>query len=188
MAYNEHIIGIHQPVWVRVEKKLGDETLRHVVRATRRPDHLQPQHPPGSGLCQALQRGRYASDKFFDYEITETCGKKQLGKIVGPHHQAVRLHHRRRGAGQHQGHRAIKYSTRGAITVSIADMTVPEKKYALIAETEQRDGGDRGPVQHGLHHRRGALQAWWCDEWEKTTNDVTDALTGQSGPATTPSS
>ena len=60
MAYNEHIIGIHQPVWVRVEKELGGETLRHVVRATRRPDHLQPQHPPGSGLCQALQRGRYA--------------------------------------------------------------------------------------------------------------------------------
>ena len=34
MAFNEHIIGIHQPVWVRVEKKLGGETLRHVVRAT----------------------------------------------------------------------------------------------------------------------------------------------------------
>ena len=34
MAYNEHIIGIHQPVWVRVEKEFNGEKLSHVVRAT----------------------------------------------------------------------------------------------------------------------------------------------------------
>ena len=52
-----------------------------------------------------------------------------------------------------------KYSTRGAITVSIADMTVPEKKYALIAETEQRVVDIEDQYKHGLHDRRRALQA-----------------------------
>ena len=31
-----------------------------------------------------------------------------------------------------------KYSTKGAITVSIADMAIPEKKYALIEEAEKQ--------------------------------------------------
>ena len=52
MAYSEHIIGIHQPVWVRVEKELdGREAAARRARQ-RRPHHLQPQHPAGSGICR----------------------------------------------------------------------------------------------------------------------------------------
>ena len=69
-----------------------------------------------------------------------------------------------------------KYSTRGSITISIADMTVPEKKYSLIAETEQRvvDIEDQYNMGFITDEERYKLVV---REWEKTTNDVTDALT-----------
>ena len=69
-----------------------------------------------------------------------------------------------------------KYSTRGSITISIADMTVPEKKYELIRETEQRvvDIEDQYNMGFITDEERYKLVV---REWEKTTNDVTDALT-----------
>ena len=71
-----------------------------------------------------------------------------------------------------------KYSTLGAITISIADMTVPTAKYTLIAETEQRVLGiekqfRRGFITDDERYRLAVA------EWEKTTKDVTEAL--QSG-------
>ena len=38
--------------------------------------------PCRSGFVKASTEDGTPSDKFFDYEITETCGKKLLGKIV----------------------------------------------------------------------------------------------------------
>ena len=69
-----------------------------------------------------------------------------------------------------------KFSTRGSITISIADMTVPEAKYTLIAETEKRvvDIEDQYNMGFITNDERYKLVV---REWEKTTADVTDALT-----------
>ena len=87
MAYNEHIIGIHQPVWVRVTKELNGEKVSHVVRATAGRIIFNRNIPQDLGFVKRFNEDGTPSDKFFDYEITETCGKKLLGKIVG----AIRL-------------------------------------------------------------------------------------------------
>ena len=175
MAYNEHIIGIHQPVWVRVEKKLGDETLRHVVRATPGRIIFNRNIPQDLGFVKRFNEDGTPSDKFFDYEITETCGKKLLGKIVD---RTIKQYGFTIAAEVLDNIKATgyKYSTRGSITISIADMTVPEKKYSLIAETEQRvvDIEDQYNMGFITDEERYKLVV---REWEKTTNDVTDALT-----------
>ena len=175
MAYNEHIIGIHQPVWVRVEKKLGDETLRHVVRATPGRIIFNRNIPQDLGFVRRFNEDGTPSDKFFDYEITETCGKKLLGKIVD---RTIKQYGFTIAAEVLDNIKATgyKYSTRGSITISIADMTVPEKKYSLIAETEQRvvDIEDQYNMGFITDEERYKLVV---REWEKTTNDVTDALT-----------
>ncbi len=69
-----------------------------------------------------------------------------------------------------------KYSTRGSITISIADMTVPKAKYELIDETEKRvvDIEDQYNMGFITDEERYKLVV---REWEKTTADVTDALT-----------
>ena len=175
MAYNEHIIGIHQPVWVRVEKELGGETLRHVVRATPGRIIFNRNIPQDLGFVKRFNEDGTPSDKFFDYEITETCGKKLLGKIVD---RTIKQYGFTIAAEVLDNIKATgyKYSTRGSITISIADMTVPEKKYSLIAETEQRvvDIEDQYNMGFITDEERYKLVV---REWEKTTNDVTDALT-----------
>ena len=68
-----------------------------------------------------------------------------------------------------------KYSTRGAITISIYDMSVPEKKYELIRETEKRIVDIENEYKMGFMTNDERYRAV-VSEWEKTTEDVTDAL------------
>ena len=130
------------------------ETLHRVVRGHPRPHHLQQEHPPGPGL-----RGPHAiRDHICDYEITFTCGKKQLGQIVD---RTINKHGFTVAAEVLDAIKATGYhnSTIAAITVSIADMTIPPKKYELVASIRADGGGHRKPVQDGLHDRPRALQA-----------------------------
>ena len=64
----------------------------------------------------------------FDLEINFVVGKKQLGKIIDQCITRARLHRTAERAGRHQGPWAIKYSTVGALTVAVADMTVPARE------------------------------------------------------------
>ena len=68
-----------------------------------------------------------------------------------------------------------KYSTRASITVSIADMEIPEKKYELIHEAEKE------VVKIDRQYKRGFITnderyRLTVQQWEKSIKDVTDAL------------
>ena len=175
MAYNEHIIGIHQPIWVRVTKELNGVKVSHVVRATAGRIIFNRNIPQDLGFVKRFNEDGTPSDKFFDYEITETCGKKLLGKIVD---KTIKQYGFTIAAEVLDNIKATgyKYSTRGSITISIADMTVPKAKYELIAETEQRvvEIEDQYNMGFITDEERYKLVV---REWEKTTADVTDALT-----------
>jgi len=73
-----------------------------------------------------------------------------------------------------------KHSTLAALTVSIADMTIPEAKYTLIAEAEKE------VVKIDRQFRRGFITnderyRLTVAQWEDTTNKVTDALQNNLG-------
>ncbi len=176
MAYNEHIIGIHQPIWVRVTKELNGVKVSHVVRATAGRIIFNRNIPQDLGFVKRFNEDGTPSDKFFDYEITETCGKKLLGKIVD---KTIKQYGFTIAAEVLDNIKATgyKYSTRGSITISIADMTVPKAKYELIDETEKRvvEIEDQYNMGFITDEERYKLVV---REWEKTTNDVTDALRG----------
>ena len=175
MAYNEHIIGIHQPIWVRVTKELNGVKVSHVVRATAGRIIFNRNIPQDLGFVKRFKEDGTPSDKFFDYEITETCGKKLLGKIVD---KTIKQYGFTIAAEVLDNIKATgyKYSTRGSITISIADMTVPKAKYELIDETEKRvvEIEDQYNMGFITDEERYKLVV---REWEKTTADVTDALT-----------
>jgi DNA-directed RNA polymerase subunit beta' len=69
----------------------------------------------------------------------------------------------------------FKYSTQGAITVSISDMTVPEKKKVLIKETEAKVIDIEKQYKRGFitNDERARLV---IREWEQTTNQFTAEL------------
>ena len=156
-------------------KELNGVKVSHVVRATAGRIIFNRNIPQDLGFVKRFNEDGTPSDKFFDYEITETCGKKLLGKIVD---KTIKQYGFTIAAEVLDNIKATgyKYSTRGSITISIADMTVPKAKYELIDETEKRvvEIEDQYNMGFITDEERYKLVV---REWEKTTADVTDALT-----------
>lgn len=138
LAYNDHLIGIHQPILVRTVKQMPDGTMgSKVVRVTIGRIIFNRNIPQDLGFVGRVDENGEPTENYFDYEITEVCGKKLLGKIVD---RTIKLHNFTIAAEVLDNIKATgyKFSTRAAISISVADMTIPPAKYTLIAETEQR--------------------------------------------------
>ena len=109
-----------------------------------------------------------------DYEITFTCGKKQLGQIVD---RTINKHGFTVASEVLDAIKSTGYhnSTIAAITVSIADMTIPPKKYELVAASEQMVVDIENQYKMGFmtdHERYKQV----VQVWEKTTDEVSTAL------------
>ena len=103
-------------------------------------------------------------------------GKKQLGKIID---KCIRRHSFTIATEMLDKIKALgyKYSTKGAISVSIADMVVPAIKYELVKDAEGK------VVEIENFYRQGFITneeryRLVVQQWEQTTKDVTDALKG----------
>ena len=169
MAYNEHIIGPHCPILVRVTRVVDGVERTGVVRGTAGRIIFNRNIPQDLGFVD-----RSDPAKALDYEVTFQCGKKELGKIVD---RTINKHGFTIAAEVLDAIKATgyKYSTQAAITVSIADMTVPPKKYELVAQTEKRVLDIESQYKMGFMTENERYRAVVA-EWEKTTADVTDAL------------
>ena len=177
MAYNDHVIGPHCPIGVR-QTRVGEDG-RRVPRAPGEPTRVVETTPGriifNNNILQDLGFvDRSDPDHAYDYEITFTCGKKQLGQIVD---KTIRKHGFTEAAEVLDAIKATgyKYSTKAAITVSIADMTVPPKKYELVHKTEDRVLDIENQYKMGFMTNQERYKQV-VQEWEKTTNDVSDAL------------
>ncbi|MBE6960872.1 MAG: DNA-directed RNA polymerase subunit beta' [Ruminococcaceae bacterium] len=169
MAYNAHIIGMHCPIGVRVTRSINGVDYTRVVEITPGRIIFNQNVPQDLGFVD-----RTDPEHVCDYEITFTCGKKQLGKIVD---KTIRNHGFTVAAEVLDAIKATgyKYSTVAAITVSIADMTVPPKKYELVSQTENRVLAIENQYKMGFMTDQERYKQV-VQEWEKTTNEVSDAL------------
>ena len=175
LAYNNHLIGIHQPILVRATKQLPDGTMgSKVVRITIGRIIFNRNIPQDLGFVRRVDENGAPTEHYFDYEITDICGKKLLGKIVD---RTIKMHNFTIAAEVLDNIKATgyKFSTLAAITISVADMTIPPEKYTLIAETEQRVVDIEDQFKMGFMTEDERYRAV-VREWEKTTADVTDAL------------
>ncbi|MBM6851853.1 DNA-directed RNA polymerase subunit beta' [Oscillibacter valericigenes] len=169
MAYNDHIIGPHCPIGVRRTMTVDGVAHTCVVEATPGRIIFNQNIPQDLGFVD-----RTDPQHACDYEVTFTCGKKQLGQIVD---RTINKHGFTVAAEVLDAIKATgyKHSTLAAITVSIADMTVPPKKYELVAASEQKVLDIENQYKMGFmteHERYKQV----VQVWEKTTNDVSDAL------------
>ncbi len=169
LAYAEEILELHEPILVRRSAEIDGETRHKLVRTT------VGRLLFNEGIPQDLDFvDRSDPEQVFEPEINFMCGKKQLGKIVD---RCIAKHGFTRSAEVLDTIKArgYKFSTRGALTVAIADMTVPDEKRALISATEKEI------VKIENQYKRGFLTnderyRLVVSAWEKTTNDVSDAL------------
>ena len=169
MAYSHGEIGLHAPILVRVTKTIDGETKSKIIESTVGRIIFNENIPQDLGYVD-----RSDPEHAFDHEIGFQVGKKQLGDIID---RCIKKHGFTISAEVLDSIKAMgyKYSTRGAITISIADMTVPEAKKELISTTEDK------VIKIEKQFKRGFITdderyRLVVSEWEKTTKDVTNAL------------
>ena len=169
MAYDDGSIGMHSPIRVRVTKTVSGETRNRLVQTTVGRILYNEPLPQDLGFVD-----RTNPEQMFDYEINFQVGKKQLGTIIN---KCITKHGFTISAEVLDNIKSLgyKYSTLGAITISIADMTVPAEKKTLIKATEKKVVAIEKQYKRGLitdDERYRLVVA----EWEQTTKDVTKAL------------
>ena len=169
MAYNYGDVGLHAPILVRVAREVNGETLHRTIETTVGRIIYNEPIPQDLGYVD-----RTDPEHMFDLEVSFKVGKKQLGKIID---RCIEKHGFTVATEVLDNVKALgyKYSTIGAITISIADMTVPEEKKTLISATEKKVIAIEKKYKRGFitEDERYRLAV---SEWEKTTKDVTSAL------------
>ena len=169
MAYNEGDVGIHAPIKVRITKEIDGVIRSKLVNTTVGRIIFNEPIPQDLGFVD-----RSDPENAFEYEIGFRVSKKELQQIV---EKCIAKHGFTVSTEVLDNIKALgfKYSTQGAITISISDMTVPDAKKRLINETEQKVVAIERQYKRGFitNDERYRLVV---QEWEKTTKDVTDAL------------
>jgi len=169
LAYQNGDVGIHSPIKVRVTREFDGETLSQIIDTTVGRIIFNEPIPQDLGYVD-----RSDPEHRFDYEISFRVGKKELGKIID---RCIARHGFALSAEVLDNIKALgfKYSTKGAITISVSDMTVPDAKKTLITATEKKVVDIERQFKRGFitdDERYRLVVA----EWEQTTKDVTTAL------------
>ena len=170
-AYADGAVGLHAPIRVRYGKKIDGEMQYRIIDATVGRLIYNEPIPQDLGFVDRTVPGHE-----FDLEVSFLVGKKQLGKIID---KCIRRHGFTIATEMLDRIKALgyKYSTKGAISVSIADMVVPSVKYEMVHSAEKK------VVEIEHFYRQGYITnderyRLVVQQWEKTTADVTNALQG----------
>ncbi len=169
MAYSVGALGLHSPIKVRVSKQRPDGTTKTGIIDATLGRLIFNQHIP-----QDLHFVERNESNELDLEINFVVTKDELGQIID---RSIKYHGISRTAEVLDEIKAMgyKYSTRGSISISVYDMTVPPQKKLIIAE------GDKQVEKISKMYKRGLLSNEERRErvikvWEDATKDVTNAL------------
>ncbi len=110
----------------------------------------------------------------FGLEVNFLVDKKSLGKIID---KCFRKHGNTETAVMldHIKSLGFKFSTRGGITVAVADMTIPEEKKMHIKAAEEKVDKYEKAYRRGLISNEERYERV-IETWTETTEKVTDAL------------
>ena len=144
MAYSLGQITLQSPIKVRLFRTFGNESGSKLIDTTLGRLIFNDALPQDLGFVK-----RECLDDMFKLEIDELVGKKQLSKIVDQcfhtqgEHKTAQVLDKIKALG-------FKYSTVGAITVSVADIKVPEVKKTMLEEADEAVRKVNGLYHRGL--------------------------------------
>ena len=169
MAYLNGDVGLHCKVKVRMSKEIDGEIKTKTIDATVGRLIYNEGIPQDLGFVD-----RSDPEKAFDLEIDFPVIKKNLGTIIA---KCINVHGLSKSAEVLDYIKATgyKYSTKGAITVSVADVAVPEAKKEILAKADQDVENIRKQFKRGLITNEERYDAV-IKVWEKATKDVTEAM------------
>ncbi len=175
MAYDQGAVGIHAPIRVRITKTIGGKKVSRIIDCTVGRLIFNEHIPQDLGYID-----RSNPEKAFDLEISFLTTNKELGKIV---ERCIKKHGFSKSAVVLDRIKALgfQYSTYGAITISISDMTVPKEKKELITAAEHKVASIDRQYRRGFitNDERYRLV---IEEWDETTKKVTEAMRNNLDP------
>jgi DNA-directed RNA polymerase subunit beta' len=165
MAYENGLLGLHAPIEIRMTKVIDGEERTGRVRGTLGRFIFNRAIPQDLGYVDRSIPGNE-----FKLEVDFVTSSGKLSNIVD---RCIHTHGFATTAAVLDEIKAMgyKYSTRGSISISVADMTIPQEKYALIAQAE------KNADMIGKRFRRGELtEEERYDRVIKLWNDTTDQV------------
>ena len=167
MAYENHDVGIHAKIFVRVTKEIdGELKTKKIETSVGRIIYNQ-------GIPQDLGFIDRKEDPF-QYEINFSIMKKNMGEIV---ERVIRTHGLSEAAEVLDYIKATgyKYSTLAGVTYSMSDVKVPAAKKDILAEADKKVETIRKQYARGLITNEERYQAV-ISVWEQATKDVSKAM------------
>ena len=165
MAYQMKQITLQSPIKVRVERTFEGVTEKRIIDCTLGLLIFNENIPQDLGF-----KPRECMDDMFKLEIDKEVVKKDLSNIV---ERCFRVHGVNVCANVLDNIKAMgyKYSTLGAITVSVSDIIVPPEKPELLKKADDRIKDIERKFRRGLmtedERYRNVITTW---------NDTTAAL------------
>ena len=167
MAYENHEVGIHAKIFVRIEREIdGEIKTKKIETSVGRIIFNQ-------GIPQDLGFINRKEDPF-QYEIDFPVMKKSMGTII---ERVIRTHGLTESAEVIDYIKALgfKYSTLAGVTFSMDDVKVPEAKKELLKEADEKVENIRKQYARGLitdDERYNAV----INVWEETTQKVSNKM------------
>ena len=164
LAYQNKAVHLHALVKVRYKDKEGKS---HLIESTVGRFIFNENIPQDLGFINR-EENPYA------LEVDFLVDKKSLGKIID---KCFRKHGNTETAVMldHIKSLGFKFSTRGGITVAVADMKIPDEKKLHINEAEQKVDKYEKAYRRGLISDEERYERV-IETWTETTEKVTDAL------------
>jgi len=167
IAYENHSLGLHAKIKVRITKELENGDIRQKTIETTVGRIIY-----NSGIPQDLGFvDRTDPEHELDYEVNFAITKKNIGKIIG---KCINIHGLSKTAELLDYIKAtgFKYSTTGGITVSVDDVKVPEEKKTILAKADEEVANVLKQYKRGLITENERYNSV-IKIWEKATDDVT---------------
>ncbi len=170
LAYDNHIVSLHAKIKVRrslineegiLESKIVNTTVGRIIFNEIIPQNI--------GFVD-----RTKEENKFDFEIDFLCDKKALGKIIN---RCINKHSATDTAKMLDDIKTLgfKFSTKGALTVSVSDMEIPDEKEKYLEEADKEVDKITKMFRRGLmtdEERHFKV----IKTWESADDKITNAL------------
>ena len=170
LAYENQVLTLHSRIKVKITKQLADGTeISDVVESTLGRFIFNEILPQDLGFVD-----RSNPENTLKLEVDFHVSKKGLKQIL---EKVINIHGSSRMAEVLDDIKATgyKYSTRAAMTVSISDMTVPERKPEMLAEAQATVDRISQNFRRGLITEEERYRAV-VETWNETDKELTDVL------------
>jgi DNA-directed RNA polymerase subunit beta' len=169
MAYQNGVVSLHARIMVKRTMEVDGVKKSRMIKTTVGKIIFNSAVPQNLGFVD-----RTNPETMFDYEVDFITGKKELGRIID---RCIKINGANKTAIVLDKIKSLgfEYSTKGAVTIGVTDMVIPEVKQRYLEETDKKVEEIERYYRNGLYNREERKLAI-ITAWSKTTEEIKNAL------------